>query len=124
MGIMGGEAKARLARAAQMIESPADRHRARGIQAFKQAIDALFEAESAERAIPPVRELFAIAHRPSLRLATLHGRLLPPALALGQAGAGLCLPAPRALPRLPGKAGPRGEARRAEAALARLVISR
>ncbi len=124
MGIMGGEAKVRLALAAQSIESPEDRHRAQALQAFKHAIDALFEAESAERAIPAVRELFAIAHRPSLRLATLHGRLLPPDLALGHAGAGLRAPAPRAFPRLPAKAGPRGETRRAEAALARLVISR
>ncbi|MGO8869505.1 MAG: hypothetical protein ACLQME_23715 [Alphaproteobacteria bacterium] len=121
---MGGEAKVRLALAAQTIESPEDRRRAQAIQAFKHAIDALFEAESAERAIPPVKELFAIAHRPSLRLATLHGRVLSPGLALGHAGAGLSTPTLRAFPRLPGKAGPRGEACHAEAAPARLVISR
>ena len=124
MGIMCGEAKVRLALAAESIETPEDRRRAQAIQAFKHAIDALFEAESAERAIPPVRELFAIAHRPSLRLATLHGRLLSPTLAFGHAGAGLRAPALRAFPRLPGKAGARGEACRAEAAPARLVISR
>jgi hypothetical protein len=124
MGITGGEAKVRLALAAQTIETPEDRRRAQAIQAFKHAIDALFEADSAERAIPPVKELFAIAHRPSLRLATLHGRVLSPGLALGHDGAGLRARALRAFPKLRGKAHARGEARRAETAPARLVISR
>ncbi|HUI19094.1 MAG TPA: hypothetical protein VL244_15610 [Alphaproteobacteria bacterium] len=81
MGIICGEAKARPALAAQDLTGAGERERASALQAFKQAIDALFEADSAERASLPVRRLFAIAHRPPLRLAALHGRLLQPSYA-------------------------------------------
>jgi len=89
MGSIGGEAKARLALAAPELDATATGRRAFALKAFKQAIDALFEAESAERAILSVRRLYAIAHRAPLRLATLDGSIVAPPFAPKCAGSGL-----------------------------------
>jgi hypothetical protein len=76
------------ARAAQLGTDRGSGDRGPAIDAFKHAIDALFEAESAERAIPTVRRLFVIAHRPALGLAALQDYPFPPrfAASLGAAG--------------------------------------
>ncbi|MFI4986622.1 MAG: hypothetical protein ACHQF3_04210, partial [Alphaproteobacteria bacterium] len=105
--------------------------------------DMLFEAESAERAVPAVKRLLAIAQRPPLRLAALHGRLLaaaaarPARRALAAAGiaAGLASHPPQAaFAAARGEAAPRGDGYRPaypaagadgdEAPLARHVTSR
>ena len=134
MGIICGEAKARPALAAQDLTGAGERHRASALQAFKQAIDALFEADSAERASLPVRRLFAIAHRPPPRLAALHGYLLQPgyapepgrlagrARATAEARPRMALP--QILARRPGERGAHDRPDGGERPLARLLTSR
>lgn len=134
MRMIGGETKARSAFAAPGLSDGAGQERASALQAFKRAIDALFEAETAERAILPVRRLFALAHRAPLRLATLDGRFLAPPFAQDPATAAArgrreAPPTPHAalerlLPSPPTSGTPPRERRGAAAALARLLTSR
>ncbi len=122
MGFIDGEKRAPPRRLACVVAGEAGRERAQAIHAFKQAIDALFEADSAERAPSAVRRLLAIAQRPSLRLAALDGHLLSPHLAPGRAvvqalaSAGIerrlaRRPPSAAFAAVRGEAAPRGEGR-------------
>lgn len=105
MAIIGGKPATEFVRSTRPGTSQGEPERDQALDAFKQGIDALFEAESAERASPAVRRLFAIVHRPPLRLATLRGFVLPACLAASRYAAASFLdpralgPAPASAPR-------------------------